>query len=193
MTDVFVVGATTAIFIIPLSVWILGEKFCARNVAALFLGFLGICLAFRPGSGILQIGIIFAVVGAFIAALNQIIIKRLTFTDNELTIIFYHHLFLIVASFIVGLPVFSPMTFDHILIIFAGGLIGATAQYGIIHSFKLSAISELAPAAYVMLIPDVILDFFLYDKIPDIYIIGGLILILIGTREAFLAHSKRRR
>jgi drug/metabolite transporter (DMT)-like permease len=191
MVDVFVVGLTTAIFTIPLSALILKEKFCRRNVVATLLGFAGICLAFRPGGGILQsenemlqAGIALAVLGAFIAAVNQIMIKRLTFTENELTIIFYHHALLVSASFFIGLPAFSAMSLNHGLIIFAGGIIGSAAQYCIIRSFKLSEISKLAPFAYVMLIPDVIFDFFLYDKIPDAHIIGGLLLILVGAKEA---------
>ncbi|MDR1982414.1 MAG: DMT family transporter [Holosporaceae bacterium] len=190
MTDVFVIGLTAYVFVIPLSVLILKEKFHAQNAVAVLLGFSGICLALRPGSGVFQFGIIFAAIGAVISALNQVIVKRLTFTESELTIIFYHHLFLIAILLPPVLMTFVPMTPHHVAILFGGGIIGAIAQYSIIHSFKLSTSSGLASAAYVMLIPNTILDFFIYNKIPDLYIIGGLILILIGILIAFSIQSK---
>jgi drug/metabolite transporter (DMT)-like permease len=189
MTDVFVVGLTTSIFVIPLSVWILKEKFLLQNIVAVLCGFFGICLALRPGGDVLQWGIAFAAAGALIAALNQVIIKRLTSTESELTIIFYHHLLLIILSFC--LATFVPMALIHIAILSIGGLIGAVAQYFMIHALRLSTSSGLASAGYFMLIPNTILDYFLYNKIPDIYIIGGLILILIGSLQAFTLQSRK--
>jgi S-adenosylmethionine uptake transporter len=190
MTDVFVIGLTTGIFVIPLSVWILKEKFCPRNIFAILLGFCGICLAMRPGNGSLNFGILIAVAGAIISALNQVIVKKLMATENELTIIFYHHIFLIIALLICGKGTFTDVTSTHLIFLFIGGSIGAIAQYAIIHAFKLSSSSGLASAGYIMLIPNTLFDFFLYDKIPDVYIIGGLLLIAAGTFQAFTLQSK---
>ena len=189
MMDVFTVGLTTAIFVIPLSVWILKEKFDLRNTIAVLLGFLGICLALRPGNGVFQPGILFAVAGAIIAALNQVLVKRLASTESELTIIFYHHLVLMAMSFFAGMTSLTIMASSHALVLFLGGILGACAQYSIIHSFKLSSSSGLASAGYVMLIPNTIFDFFIYNKTPDIYIIVGLALILFGTLKAFTLQS----
>ncbi|GHU16890.1 hypothetical protein FACS189472_02940 [Alphaproteobacteria bacterium] len=182
MVDVIVIGYTTAIFVVPLSVLLLSEKFHTRDAVAAIIGFLGILLAFRPGCGIFQFGIMFAVIGAIIAALNQVIIKRLSSTDSELTIIFYHHItLLLLSSLITGFDGFRTLLPMDTIYLIIGGIIGAIAQYCIIHAFKLSTSCSLASAAYTMLIPATFLDFFIYDKIPDIYIIGGLILILAGS------------
>ncbi|GHU15070.1 multidrug transporter [Alphaproteobacteria bacterium] len=182
MVDVIVVGYTTAIFVVPLSVLLLNEKFHIRDAIAAVVGFFGILLAFRPGCGIFQFGIMFAVIGAIIAALNQVVIKRLSSTDSELTIIFYHHVtLLLLSTFITGFDGFRALLPMDAVYLIIGGMIGAAAQYCIIHAFKLSTSSNLASAAYTMLIPVTFLDFFIYDKVPDIYIIGGLILIMAGS------------
>jgi S-adenosylmethionine uptake transporter len=190
MTDVFVVGLSSAIFVIPLSTWMLNEKFHIQNAVAVLLGFCGICLAFRPDHGIFQFGIAFALIGAIISALNQVVIKKLAATDSELTIIFYHSLFLIIISLAIGFDTFAIISGKHILFLFIGGIIGAAAQYSIIHAFKLSTSSGLASAGYFMLIPNTLFDFLIYNKIPDPYIVGGLILILIGNTRAFALQSK---
>jgi drug/metabolite transporter (DMT)-like permease len=193
LTDVFVIGLTTAIFVIPLSVWLLKEKFCVQNSFAILLGFFGICLAMRPGKGVLNIGILFAMAGAIVSALNQVIVKKLSATDSELTIIFYHNILLTIMSFsvgIIGINGFTATDPMHVAFLFFGGVIGAIAQYAIIHAFKLSSSSGLASAGYVMLIPNTLFDFFLYNKIPDVYITAGLLLIIIGTFRAFTLQSK---
>jgi len=190
MTDVFVIVDTTAIFVIPLSVWILGEKFNKMNLFAVILGFSGICLAFRPGSSIFQFGILFAVMASIIAAVNQVLIKKLSFTESEFTIISYHNTCLILIALILGWTDFCWVSLMDILILSLGGIIGAFAQYFITRAFKLSSSSGLASAAYVMLIPNVIIDYFVFNKIPDMYILAGLILIFTGSFIAFRLQSK---
>ncbi len=190
LTDVFVIGGTTAIFVIPLSVWILKEKFNKMNLFAVILGFSGICLAFRPGSGIFQFGILFAVINAIIAAINRVLIKRLSFTENEFTIISYHNTCLILIALILGWNEFHWVSTYDILILSLGGIIGAFAQYFITRAFKLSSSSGLASAVYAMLVPNVIIDYFVFNKTPDIYILIGLILISSGSLIAFRLQSK---
>lgn len=190
LTDVFVIGGTTAIFVIPLSVWILKEKFNKMNLFAVILGFSGIYFAYRPGSGIFQFGILFAVINAIIAAINRVLIKRLSFTENEFTTISYHNTCLILIALILGWNEFYWVSTYDILILSLGGIIGAFAQYFITRAFKLSSSSGLASAAYVMLIPNVIIDYFVFNKTPDIYIFVGLILISSGSFIAFRLQSK---
>lgn len=190
MTDVFVVGGTTAIFVIPLSVWILKEKFNIQNLFAIMLGFSGICLAFRPGCEIFQFGILFALIASIIAALNQVLIKKLAFTESEFTIISYHNTCLIIVSVLLGGNSFDFVSLKDICILSLGGIIGAAAQFSITKAFKLSSSSGLASAAYVMLIPNTIIDFIIFHHTPDLYIIGGLALISAGSYIAFRIQDK---
>jgi len=190
MTDVFVVGSTTAIFVIPFSVFFLKEKFSAQNLIAIFLGFSGICLAFRPGYGIFQIGILFAVLGAVIAALNQVLIKKLATTESEFTIIFYHNICVMVIMSLIGWHDFISLNFNDLMFLIVGGLIGAVAQYCMIHAFKLSSSSGLASAGYIMIVPNVLFDIFLFHKIPDVYILFGTLLTLSGLYMAFRLQRK---
>ena len=184
MTNVIVVGYSTALFMLPFSVFILKEKLYKRDIFAVCIGFVGVVLSFRPGVEILQFGVIYAGVGALIAALNQVIIKRLASTDSELTIISYHHITLLLISVIIGFESFIAMSEKDIYILSLGGFIGAAAQYCIIKAFKLLSCSNLASATYVMLIPVTLIDYVVYGKIPDFFIIGGLLLIIAGNHIA---------
>jgi S-adenosylmethionine uptake transporter len=192
LVDVTVVGNATAIFILPLSVLVLKEKFYIQNAIAVLLGFAGVVLAFRPGEGIFQIGIMYAIVAAVIMALNSVIIKKLSFTENELTMIFYHHICMLLASVFIGFDSYIALSLKDAALLFLAGTVSALGQYYLTHAYKFSASSELASAAYVYLLPATLTDYYMYGKIPDAYIIGGLVLIAMGTCRAFTMQSKRR-
>ena len=191
MIDVVVVGYSSAIFVIPLSVLILKEKLYAIDAWAVIIGFLGVLVAFRPGLGIFQLGTMFALMAAIMSALNQVIIRKLSSTENELTIIFYHHILLILISLTVGFRGFSPVILEHAVILFIGGFIGVLAQYSIIHALSISTSSSLASGTYTMLIPITILDYVVYNKIPDVFIIVGLSLIIIGSSLILKKRSEK--
>lgn len=181
MTDVVVVGYSSAIFVIPLSVLILKERFYAIDAWAVIIGFTGVLVAFRPGIGIFQTGTMFAVVAAMMSALNQVIIKRLTSTEKELTIIFYHHILLMLISVTVGFQEFTPMFLKDLAVLCIGGLFGVAAQYSIIHALSIATSSSLASGTYIMLVPITALDFLIYRKTPDLFITSGLGLIAAGS------------
>ena len=92
---------------------------------------------------------------------------------------------LILITLIFGWNEFRLVSICDILILSLGGIIGAFAQYSITKAFKLSSSSGLASAAYVMLIPNTIIDYFVFEQAPDLYILMGLILISCGSFMAF--------
>lgn len=191
MTDVVVVGYSSAIFVIPLSVLILKERFYVIDAWAVAIGFLGVLVAFRPGIGIFQTGTMFAVVAAVMSALNQVIIKRLASTEKELTIIFYHHILLILISLTIGFQGFIPIQAEDLMIVCIGGLFGVAAQYSIIHALSIATSSSLASGTYTMLIPITILDFLIYHKTPDLFITCGLGLIVAGSSLILRKRGKK--
>lgn len=192
MTEVFVIASTSAIFVIPFSMLFLREKFCWYNLLAILLGFSGICVTMRPGYSAFQTGLLFALVGAIISALNQVLIKRLAITEKEITIVSYHNLLLICWTLLLGWNTFVPISWHDLCAMSIGGLIAAFAQYSMTHAFKLSTSSGLASAGYFMLIPNVIFDIFLFGKTPDVYTFVGLVLVLSGSITAFHFQSKLR-
>ncbi|MDR1375369.1 MAG: DMT family transporter [Holosporaceae bacterium] len=184
MTDAIVVAYTSGIFVIPLGALILNERVNFPNVIAVLLGFAGIILAFRPGLGVFQLGVMFAVISAIASALNVVIMKRLSSTEKETTIIFYHHIILIAASILMGFESFALPSLRHLLFFIAAGALGAFAQFFTVRAYKSATCSGLAPAAYVILIPTTVIDYFFYDKSPDAYIVSGLVLIILGSSVA---------
>lgn len=179
MTDVIVVSQSSAIIVIPLSILFLGESFSLRTVSAVSFGFAGIVCAFRPSENIFQIGVLFALLAAILSAVNKVLIRKLTFTDNELTMIFYHESILLVLSSISGANFSLPGYVVFPLII--SGLISALALFLMLHAYKFAECTHIAPTSYLILIPSVVIDLVIYNRQPDFYIISGAALIIVGA------------
>ena len=111
-------------------------------------------------------------------------------TESEFTIIFYHNISVMFIMLIIGLNDFISLKSNDLMFLIVGGLIGAIAQYCMIHAFKLSSSSGLASAGYIMIVPNVLFDIFLFHKIPDVYILFGTLLTLSGLYMAFRLQRK---
>ena len=198
MTDVIVIAYTSSIFVLPLSVLILKEKFTAQNLIAVLLGFGGVILIFYPGCPMshtsqiidtMQFGLIFALIASLSTALNHVIIRRLALTDSELTIIFYHHLCLLITSLCFGKVEFHHISTKYLGLILIGGLLGAMAQYCTIHAHKLLKCVDLAPITYLIFIPAIAIDYFFYGYFLNFRTIAGALCIIVGCWSATL-HRK---
>ena len=181
MTSVVTIAYAASIIVIPLSYWILKERITIRNVSAIIIGFIGLLFAFRPQIE-LRIGLIFAGLIAFIGAVNRILVKKLSFSDNEVTLLFYHHTVLVLFL----LPNISYCNIDlsHLLMIVFSGFISILAQLLIIRAYKFASCTNLASASYVILIPTIVIDFCVYNRIPDMYGTVGALLIMLATMIA---------
>lgn len=181
ITEVAIIGYATAIFAIPIGYLLLHETFYIQHALAVIIGFIGVLLIFKPGAFVFESGAMFATVAAFLAALNQSIIKRLSTTESEFTIIAYHNIFLIMISFSLCFFQFKMPAFSHFIMLLLGGIFGAIAQYFIIHAYSLAPISKLAVTGYSGLIPMIILDYAVWNSVPDIFVICGLLFIIFGN------------
>ena len=179
MTSVVVISHSYAMFVIPLSVILLHEKFSWQRTLIIILGFIGIAVMFSPSNendG--TIGLTFALLASIAKALNHVFLKNLSGTEKTITVIFYHHVCLILSAFVLGINNLQPIQISHILMLCCGGMIGLFAQYLVISSYRFTSSSNLASAAYAILIPSIIIDIVFYDKWPTGYVfIGGVLVI----------------
>ena len=88
----------TPMLVTALSVPLLGEKVGIRRWSAVIVGFLGVLVMTRPGSGVFEVAALVPLLGAVFYALAMISIRRLAQTEPPTTIVFYFTLFAVIAS-----------------------------------------------------------------------------------------------
>lgn len=183
MTNVHAISYTCAFFILLFSRIILGEKVRNDCIIAVCIGLIGTSIIIRPDfqHGIVNIGGIFALTGAIFAALNSIMIRKLTSTEHIFTIMIYHNITLLILSAIGCIFDWKDILDLHTLItgFLIVGTISAISQSMISYALSITKSSDLAASAYVTIIPVVLTDIFYWKSTPDMYVIAGMIMVVI--------------
>jgi drug/metabolite transporter (DMT)-like permease len=168
------------IFLTALSVPLLGEKVGVRRWSAVAVGFVGVLVMTRPGSGVFDPVALFALFGALFYALAMISIRWLSSTEPAATTVFYFTLFATAAG-AASLPFgWQTPTAAGFLLLAGIGLIGGLAQMAMTEAFRLAPVSIIAPFEYLALVFAVGFGYLFWDEVPDVYIFGGAALVVAG-------------
>jgi drug/metabolite transporter (DMT)-like permease len=134
-------GEVTAIsFLAPLfgtlaAMLILGEVVRARRWTAMCVGFLGAMIILRPGSSVMGMGQVFALISAMLGGFLAIMVKQLTVKDDANRIVCLTTLFMTPLSLIPALFVWQWPSLSMLPYVFGMGLSGVLGHMALTRSF----------------------------------------------------------
>ena len=196
LTDSTAISFTAPLFMILTAIFLLGEKVRWRRGLATLAGFIGVLVMVRPDSGALDKAAMVGLFGAFLVALSTTLLKRLSTTEEALTILVYFSLF---ASVLTALPAYfvwhSINSDDLVMLALVGGL-GAIGQFCAVRAYAMGELMAIAPIDYSRLVFAGIMGFLLFAELPDKYTLVGVTIIVgstlyIAYREAQLSRLNR--
>lgn len=182
------IGFISPLFVTALSVPLLGERVEAWRWSALLVGFAGVLVVMRPGSGAFDSAAIYPVLSSVCWALALIASRRIHTADPPSTTLAWTALVgLILASLAVPFFWVTPDLGGWLTMAVMGAL-SALAQYALIRAFVLGSASLLAPFAYSQMIWATLFGFLAFGAIPDLWtwVGAGIIVasgLYIGNRE----------
>jgi len=197
LSDAIALGLSGPIFITIMSIPLLGEKVGGRRWAAIFVGFLGVLIMTRPGSGVFDAAALVALGGAVLYALAMISIRRLSRTESSLCIVFYFTLFSTCAG-LATLPFgWNMPDLQSLITLILIGTLGGCAQVCMTAAYKAAPANLLAPFDYGALVYAMFIGFFWFGEIPDAYLMGGGAVVTLSglyiiQREAQLARLRHK-
>lgn len=183
------------IFLTALSVPLLGERVGVRRWSAVIVGFIGVLIMTRPGTGVFQPAALLAIGGALFYALAMISIRWLSATERAESIVFYFTCFATVLAAVV-LP-FEWVMPDALglLVLCTIGLLGGFAQLAMTQAFRLAPVAVVAPFDYAALVFAVLFGLLFWREVPDIFLLAGSVVVVgsglyILYRETKLARQR---
>ncbi|MFZ3036514.1 MAG: DMT family transporter [Rugosibacter sp.] len=191
--------ATAVIFLSPLIVvllarWQLGEKITPVRWVAVVAGFAGVLLIARPGGNLPVDGLIFMVITAVLYAIYQIQTRRLSPSENALTMLFYGAM-IGTAGLSLAVPFYwggpTPTPFQ-ILQILSLGVLGGIGHWLFILAFRHAKASTLAPFTYAQLIWATLLGYLVYDHLPDGIALIGIVIIAVSSMSIALSERFKK-
>lgn len=167
---------------IPFIIWIWFNKKVPRYLwGAIIVGFIGLIFILKPTSSIIDFASLYALFSGMLIGVAMLAIRRLTHTEPSSRIMFYYFLFGTVIS-IPGAIKNFPAAFGTPVIFF---LLGAAILFYLVQifitiGFKKGKASTLSPLAYTVVLFSAILDRIFWHKVPDLWALIGMILLIAG-------------
>jgi drug/metabolite transporter (DMT)-like permease len=172
---------TAPLMVTALSAGFLGEPIGWRRWLAVLVGFGGVLIILRPGSGLLTQAGLIVIAAAFLYACLVITARKLADTESSLALSVYVILGpLLISSLFVTEHWRTPTAGDWGLFALAG-LCSASAWVGIVGGYRRASPALLAPLEYTPLIGAAIAGYLIWGEVPDRWVIaGGLVIICSG-------------
>lgn len=167
---------------IPFVIWIWFRKKVPPYLwASLIVGFLGVVFILKPTTHMADIASFYALLSGIFLGVAMVAIRQLTHTEPSSRILFYYFLFGTVVSFPKAAMDFSSaFTLPVLYFLLAASLFFYLVQVCINLGFKKGKVSTLSPLAYTVVLFSAILDRIFWHKVPDIWSLIGMVLIIGG-------------
>lgn len=179
------------IFVMALSIPLLGEQVGIRRWIAAAFGLLGVLIVVRPASSAFQPAALLPVLSALIWASAMIITRKMSGLEEPITTLTFSALVgFIILTLLLPFGWREPTVTEMLL----GGLIGALSALGhlfVILACRYGSASALAPFSYAQLIWTTLLGIVFLGAVPDFWtLVGGSVIACSGL---YTAHRERVR
>lgn len=181
LADVTAIAFTTPVFV-TLGAWLfLREQLVTRRILAVALSLTGVMIILQPGQGSWSTPLLFAVVGALLTAVIQLILKVMSAHDSTETLVAWN---LIVTVPMAAIPLYwfwtAPDLANYALLALQGA-IGAINMTLMTRAMSLAQASFLAPLDFLRLPAVAVLAYLFFGEIPTSATLTGAAVIFLST------------
>ncbi len=191
LPEVTAIGYASPLLVVVFAAMFLGEEVRLFRIASVALGLTGVLIVLSPrlsiGSSDVAshreaFGAILVLAGAFCAALAQVFVRKLVFTEKTAAIVFYFSLSSAALSLVTlpfGWVMPSPTEFATLVVV---GLLGGLGQILLTSSYREADASLIAPFDYASMVFALLIGYFIFDEVPTVtMLVGASIVIFAGV------------
>lgn len=168
LTEAFLVKLSSPLFM-PLIAWVwLSESSGKNSLLALLIGFTGVAFILRPGGDseftmVAMVGLL----GAFLAALAKVTIRRLSVTQEpSQRIVFYFGVIAAIVSCPAALLNWNPVPPSYWLLLLLLGAVATFGQLALTKAYKIAPTGSVGVYAYSAVIYGALMGWLFWDEIP---------------------------
>jgi drug/metabolite transporter (DMT)-like permease len=182
LADANALSFTRALWLVPLAVFVLGEKVGPRRIAATVVGFGGVLFMLQPGGGGgLSLAAMAALASAFMFAMTITGMKVMTRDHSTTTLLVWAGTLGVIMSLPPALFVWRWPTLVDLLLLAAMGVLGAITQACYIKGMGIGDAAAMGPIDYTRLIFAGLLGYALWGDIPNSMTLIGAAIVIAST------------
>jgi len=191
LADASAIAFAAPLLVTALSIPLLGEHVGVRRWSAVAVGFVGVLIVIRPGSGAFDSAALLPLLSAVCWALSIVVTRRMRHDDRPLTTLLHSTVIGLVLSS-AALPfVWQRASLAQWLVMAAMAGMSAGGQYFLIAGLMRGAASLLAPFTYSQIVWSTLLGYFVFDALPTAWTWCGAALIVASG--IYIGHRERQR
>ncbi len=204
LPEVTAIGYAAPLLVVVFAAMFLNENVRTFRLSAVALGMIGVLIVLSPRlsvGGSLNtsetLGAVVVLMGAVLAALAQVFVRKLVATESTAAIVFWFTVTSTVMA-LCTLPWGWMVPPWHVaVILIMAGLLGGIGQILLTSSYRFAEASLVAPFDYTSMILALLIGYFIFDEVPTgtMLLGAGLVItagVLIIWRERALGLQRAR-
>lgn len=182
LADAVIINKLSPFFVLILSFIFLKEKITKKQIYALLLAITGALFVIKPSFNLSILPALIAVLSAFLAGCAYTTVRKLSETDEALTIVFYFSL----STTLITLPImyftnsFVIPSLQQLIILIILALSALIAQLFMTSAYRYAPAGELAIYTYSNIVFSIIFSVVIWSDLPDSLSLLGAALIILG-------------
>lgn len=178
LAEAAAVSFASPLFITILAIPFLGELVGLRGWLAVILGFVGVLIVVRPGTGAFHPAALWVVASSLCWAVSMIVTRRMAGTERPaVTLLWTAGTGLVALTALLPFSL-APVTAGQLGFAIAIGMVASSGQWFAILAYRLAAASVLAPLSYGQLIWSSFFGFIAFGALPDGWTLVGAVIII---------------
>jgi drug/metabolite transporter (DMT)-like permease len=183
------IGFVSPLFVTALSIPMLGETIGPRRWIAVVVGFLGVLVVIRPGTGAFNPMALFPIASSMCWAFGLVLTRTMHSADKTLTILFYSTLIGCCVCGVAMPIVWRTPDLPALALMTGQGALSTMGHTLLIAAFGRAGASVLAPFTYSQMLWATALGYLIFNAIPDAPTwIGAAIIVASGL---YILHRER--
>ena len=198
IADATAIGFISPLLVTALSIPFLGEKVGVRRWSAVLVGFAGVLVIVRPGTGAFNPAALYPLLSAVTWALGLILTRLMRSSQPVLTTIFHTTAVGVVVTGLAMPAVWRMPDLEGWVLMALMGIFSAAGQTLLIAALLRAAASLVAPFSYSQMLWATLVGLFVFNTVPDaVTWTGAAIIIASGLytlhRESVVHRRQQRR
>ncbi|MCP4979887.1 MAG: DMT family transporter [Gammaproteobacteria bacterium] len=188
LAEVTAISFSTPVFTALGAILIFHEKVKIRRLLAIIAGFVGMLIILRPGFQSIEAGSLAQLVAALGFAGSFLLAKRMTQTQSSGDILVMLTIFCTLALMPGALYYWREPTLVEIGWLALVAVFATAGHYAITRAIAYAPLTVTQPLAFLQLVWAIFFGYWLFDEIPDTWVIGGSLIIVASI--TYLTHRE---
>ncbi len=196
LSEVTAIGFSTPVFTALGAILIFHEKVKIRRMLAILAGFVGTLVILRPGFQSIEAGSLAQLIAAFCFAGSFLFAKQMTRSQSSGDILVMLTIFCTLALLPGAIYYWREPTWIEVSWLALVAVFATAGHYAITRAIAYAPLTVTQPLSFLQLVWAIIIGYWLFDEIPDTWVITGALLIVVAIsylthREAMVARRDK--